>query len=99
MSKGEPPIKRTGRAIGMAVALRALLGRGRRARVEQPPDPLRDRSGHPVGPPPSEGDLDPAERTVPANRRAEGIVAGLLAAAALCAFGFTALYAADGPAT
>lgn len=37
-------------------------------------------------------DLDPSEREVPANRRAETLVAVLLFAAAICGFGFVALY-------
>jgi ubiquinol-cytochrome c reductase iron-sulfur subunit len=39
---------------------------------------------------------DPSERTTPSNRRAETLVALLLGLAAVFAFGFTAVYAADG---
>lgn len=39
---------------------------------------------------------DPSRRDVPANRRAESVVAALLVAAAICGFGFTAIYVVDG---
>jgi len=42
---------------------------------------------------------DPSEREVPANRRAETAVAGLLLLASVFAFGFTAVYALDGKQT
>jgi ubiquinol-cytochrome c reductase iron-sulfur subunit len=45
-------------------------------------------------PPAPESDFDPAQRIVPSNRRAETIVAALLAVAALFGFGFTAVYVA-----
>jgi ubiquinol-cytochrome c reductase iron-sulfur subunit len=64
--------------VGAAVAVRTLW---RAALTRRPPPP-----------PPPESDLDPSERTVPANRRAELIVALLLLLAALCGFGFTAVY-------
>ncbi len=48
--------------------------------------------GGSVPPPPPESDFDPTERTVPASRRAETLVAGLLLAAAACGFGFTVFY-------
>src|SRR5947209_672266 len=68
---------RLARAIGLLVALRtALRAAGRRD----------------IPPPPPESEIDPAERTVPANRRAETLVAALLLAAAVCGFGFTAVY-------
>jgi ubiquinol-cytochrome c reductase iron-sulfur subunit len=85
----------------MMIALRAALRR-RRPPGAAPPGaapPPRDRSGHPLPPQPEAPDLDPSRRDVPANRRAEGIVAALMVGAALCAFGFTALYAADGQNT
>jgi ubiquinol-cytochrome c reductase iron-sulfur subunit len=48
-------------------------------------------------PPASDGaDTDPREREVPANRRAETLVAGLLVLAAVFGFGFTAAYAIEG---
>ena len=45
-------------------------------------------------PPPSppQSDIDPSERTVPANRRAATVLAALLLAAAAFAFGFTVVY-------
>src|SRR5581483_10464681 len=45
-------------------------------------------------PPPPEGSEDVSEREVPANRRAETVVALLLVLAAFCGFGFTAAYVA-----
>jgi ubiquinol-cytochrome c reductase iron-sulfur subunit len=46
----------------------------------------------PAPPPPPESETDPSERTVPGDRRAEALVAGLLFAAAGFGFGFTVLY-------
>lgn len=60
----------------------------------------RQNGGPPTGEPPTaEVKLaaeDPSERTVPANRGAEALVAMLLIAAAVCGFGFTAIYVFDG---
>lgn len=50
----------------------------------------------PAAPPPAaagDSDFDPSERVVPSNRRAETLVAALLALAALFGFGFTVVYA------
>jgi ubiquinol-cytochrome c reductase iron-sulfur subunit len=80
-----PPLGRSGRlrvlsaAAGRLLALRALR---EALRARTPP------------PPPPEGTEDPSEREVPANRRAETLVALLLVLAALCGFGFTAAYVA-----
>jgi ubiquinol-cytochrome c reductase iron-sulfur subunit len=63
--------------LGALVALRTVL---RTATGREQPDPE---------PAP---DIDPRERTVPNNRRAETLVAGLLLAAALCGFGFVVIY-------
>ncbi len=96
---GEPPIRRVGRAAALVMALRAALGRRRGGSAPGTNGAgahLQDRSGRPLPSPPPGVDFDPAERTVPSNRRAEGLVAGLLFAAAVCGFGFTALYATDG---
>ena len=43
-------------------------------------------------PQPPESEIDPSERTVPGNRRAETVVATLLLLAAVFGFGFTAVY-------
>jgi ubiquinol-cytochrome c reductase iron-sulfur subunit len=46
--------------------------------------------------PPADGDGDPRQREVPADRRAETAVAALLALAGLFGFGFLAVYVLDG---
>ena len=43
-------------------------------------------------PPRRRPEVDPRERSVPANRRAETLVAALLLAAAVCALAFTVIY-------
>ena len=61
---------------------------------------VRNRPGARALPPPApESDLDPSRRIVPHNRRAETVVAALCVLAALCAFGFTAVYVATGENT
>jgi ubiquinol-cytochrome c reductase iron-sulfur subunit len=72
------PVRRFARVVGAAVALRTLW---RAALTRRPPPP-----------PPPESDLDPSERAVPSNPRAELLVAVLLVLAAICGFGFTAVY-------
>lgn len=74
----ERPVRKLARLLGVLVALRTSW---RAARSRQPL-PAR----------PQPPDHDPSERIVPANRRAETIVAVLLALAAGCAFGFTVIY-------
>jgi ubiquinol-cytochrome c reductase iron-sulfur subunit len=69
--------------IGKALALLLTLRTFRRDAGKRPPENTR-----PELPPPP----DPSERTVPANRRAETVVAVLLLAAAVAGFGFTAAY-------
>jgi ubiquinol-cytochrome c reductase iron-sulfur subunit len=59
------------------------------------------RQGEPLPPAPSGAETlppgeDPSEREVPANPRAERAIAGLLFAAAVFGFGFTATYVLDG---
>ncbi|HWF51763.1 MAG TPA: Rieske 2Fe-2S domain-containing protein, partial [Solirubrobacteraceae bacterium] len=81
----EPPTRgsRLGRlaaALLAGVMFWRTLGR-RRGSLRPPP------------PPPPESDFDPARRVVPANRRAETLVAALLALAALFGFAFTLIYA------
>jgi quinol---cytochrome c reductase iron-sulfur subunit len=79
MTPEEPqPVRRFATAVGVLVALRTAV---RAARTRQPPPP-----------PPPESEIDPSERTVPANRRAETLVAILLLLAAACGFAFTAIY-------
>ena len=62
MSPDEHPsrVSRGAKALGVLVALRTAL---RAARGRTPP------------PPPPESDIDPSQRTVPANPRAETLVA------------------------
>src|SRR5690348_4396743 len=80
MSPDDPsPLSRGAKAAGVLVALRAAL-RAVRTRGAPPP------------PPPPESDVDPSERTVPANPRAETLVAVLLLLAAGLGFAFTVLY-------
>jgi ubiquinol-cytochrome c reductase iron-sulfur subunit len=82
MSSEKPDrVRRFAQVAAFFVVVRALVRR-RPASLPAPGD--EDR---PVRP-----DEDPSERTVPANRRAETLVAGLLVLAALFGFGFTAVY-------
>ena len=74
------PVSRLAKLVGVLVALRAAW---RVAGSGKPRAPLSRES---------ESDADPARRTVPANRRAESLVAALLLAAAFCGFAFTAIY-------
>ena len=82
MSPQEPDrVRRFARVAAALLAVRALPRRG---------------SAHPSAPededPPVRPVEDPSERTVPANRRAETLVAGLLVLAAVFGFGFTVVY-------
>src|SRR5947209_12143925 len=80
MSPDDPsPVSRGAKALGVLVALRAAL-RAARSRTPPPPPPL------------PESDVDPSQRTVPANPRAETLVAVLLLLAAGFGFAFTVLY-------
>jgi ubiquinol-cytochrome c reductase iron-sulfur subunit len=74
--------RRVASLLGGLVALRALREALRRPRTLPSPHP--------------ESDEDPRRRTVPANRRAELLVAGLLLLAGILGFAFLAAYAADG---
>src|SRR5437764_6428794 len=79
MSTEEPkPVKRLAKLVGVLVALRTSIRAATSPKRMPPPAP--------------ESDIDPSERTVPANRRAETVVAILLLLAAVCGFGFTAVY-------
>jgi ubiquinol-cytochrome c reductase iron-sulfur subunit len=79
----EPPKRaaRAGTIIGALVALRTAV---RAARSRRSPEHLP--------PMPPESDVDPNERIVPGNPRAELLVVVLLALAGLFGFGFTAVY-------
>src|SRR5690348_17546080 len=80
MAAEEPkPVRRLAGLVAAFVALRTSL---RAART----------GGKPPPPAPEDEEVDPSERTVPANRRAETLVAVLLLAAAACGFGFTVIY-------
>ncbi|HET8977201.1 MAG TPA: Rieske 2Fe-2S domain-containing protein [Solirubrobacteraceae bacterium] len=90
-SEGNGPAARVGRGLGVLLALRTAW---RAARREEPV------GGPPPGSPPGSGgadgngsDRDPSERTVPANPRAELLVAGLLMLAAVAGVGFILVYA------
>jgi quinol---cytochrome c reductase iron-sulfur subunit len=66
-----------GKLLGLLVAARTFW---RTAAGREAPLPAPDP------------DVDPSERTVPSNRRAETLVAALLVLAAVFGFGFTAIY-------
>jgi ubiquinol-cytochrome c reductase iron-sulfur subunit len=72
------PVTRAAKVFGALVAVRAAV----RAMRGQTPPPE----------PAPESDIDPSQRTVPANRRAETLVAVLLLLAAAFGFAFTVLY-------
>jgi len=72
----QKPVRVLGGLLGLVVALRASW-HAALSRDKRPP-PVQEK--------------DPAERTVPASRRAETVVVGLLFAAAACALGFIAIY-------
>jgi ubiquinol-cytochrome c reductase iron-sulfur subunit len=82
----------TDRVRGLARALAALLT------VRTAVQTVRARvTGRPLPPPPvAEVDVDPSERSVPADPGAELVVAILLALAGVFGFGFTAAYVLDG---
>jgi ubiquinol-cytochrome c reductase iron-sulfur subunit len=80
MSPDDPtPVSRGAKALGVLIALRTALRVVRRPGTAPPP-------------PPPESELDPSQRTVPANPRAETLVAALLLLAALFGFAFTVIY-------
>lgn len=72
------------RLLGALVALRTAIWAALHRRRTAAEHAQRDGAGEP--------EPDPRERTVPASRRAETVVAALLLAAAVCGFGFTAIY-------
>jgi ubiquinol-cytochrome c reductase iron-sulfur subunit len=75
------PASRLAKALGVLVAARAVLRTMRTGRVPPPPG---------VGG--TQSEIDPSKRTVPSNRRAEGIVAALMLVAAVFGFAFTVIY-------
>ncbi|HEY6396181.1 MAG TPA: Rieske (2Fe-2S) protein [Solirubrobacteraceae bacterium] len=81
MSGEEPtPVKRFARVLALLLAVRTLA---------------RTLAGREPPPPPApESEYDPSQRTVPANRQAETVVAALLLVAALLGCGFVAIYVA-----
>src|SRR5689334_13412700 len=82
-----PPPSERARTAGRLAALGLAARTAWRA--------IRNRPGARELPPPApESDIDPSERKVPSNRRAETVVAVLLLLAGVCGFGFTAIYAA-----
>ena len=76
--ENDKPITRMAKLLGVLVALRTAW---RAARSGAPPPSVAE-SDH----------EDVSQRTVPANRRAETLVAALLLLAAAAAFGFTVIY-------
>src|SRR5947209_7017378 len=87
MTAPDSPEPTPGRAAGRLAALALVIRTAWRAARNREPTPP---------PPPRESDIDPSERTVPSNRRAETLVVVLLLLAAACGFSFTAIYAAAG---
>jgi ubiquinol-cytochrome c reductase iron-sulfur subunit len=82
MSTEDPkPVRRLAGAVALLVAIRTAW---RSVAGREPP---------PAAP---ESEIDPSERTVPSNRRAETVVALLLICSSVFAFGFTAVYVAAG---
>ena len=83
MSSEDPkPVRGIARALAALVAARTAW---RAVKTRQPTPPPPGRGGTP-------SEVDASKRTVPANHRAETLVALLLLAAAVLAFGFTAIY-------
>jgi ubiquinol-cytochrome c reductase iron-sulfur subunit len=87
MSPEQPgPIRRLARAAAAILAVRRLSQTEPVPQAELPPRPPESLTA----------DADPAEREVPANPRAELLVAVLLAAAGLFGFGFLVIYIFEG---
>ncbi len=80
MSPDDPqPVTRVGKVLGALLALRAVVSAA--------------RGRTPESPPPAPGsEFDPRRRVVPANRRAEALVAVLVLVAAVFALAFTVIY-------
>jgi quinol---cytochrome c reductase iron-sulfur subunit len=83
----QAPAKRFGRLVALLAALRVF----RRADRHKPvPVDADEEHEH------AEAEVDPSERTVPGNRRAETLVAALLLIAAAFGFAFTVVYILHG---
>ncbi|HEY2260764.1 MAG TPA: Rieske (2Fe-2S) protein [Solirubrobacteraceae bacterium] len=76
-----PAGRRFAKALGFLLATRTAWRTARRREAPAALEPESDPD-----------QVDPSERTVPASRRAETVVAVLLLLAAVCGFGFTAVY-------
>jgi ubiquinol-cytochrome c reductase iron-sulfur subunit len=88
MTPDDPkPAKRFARVVALLAALRVFRRAHRRGILAVEADPGREHAA---------ADVDPSERTVPANRRAETLVAVLLLIAAVFGFAFTAVYILHG---
>ena len=80
--EGRPGTRRLARALGVFVAVRTAWRAVRR----------RPREGKPLPPMPPESEVDPSKRIIPSSPGAERAVVVLLLVAAVCGFGFTAVY-------
>jgi ubiquinol-cytochrome c reductase iron-sulfur subunit len=80
------PVSWFARVVALLAALRALRRSDRDKVLTDSRSSARQ----------AESDADPRRRIVPSNRRAETLVAGLLLAAAVFGFGFTAVYVLHG---
>jgi quinol---cytochrome c reductase iron-sulfur subunit len=83
----QKPAKRFGRLVALLAALRVFRRAGRHKPVPVDSDPEHEHV---------EAEVDPSERTVPGNRRAETLVAALLLIAAAFGFAFTVVYILHG---
>jgi ubiquinol-cytochrome c reductase iron-sulfur subunit len=77
-SDDQRPLSAAARVLAALVTVRTVLRTARGAERPSPEAPQRD--------------IDPSERIVPANRRAETLVAALLLVAAVCGLGFVVVY-------
>ena len=83
------PAKRIGRVVALLAALRVFRRTDRHKPLPAEPEAEAGRER-------LEPDIDPSERIVPGNRRAETLVATLLLIAAAFGFGFTLVYVLHG---
>jgi ubiquinol-cytochrome c reductase iron-sulfur subunit len=94
MSDGSDGTRSTsvlGRTMGVLVAVRTAWRTARQRSAPPPPPPPGSNGSNGSGP--EDWDKDPSERTVPANPRAELIVAGFLILAACAGVGFIFIFA------
>ena len=87
------PRSRLAGMLGLLIAARTAYRTLRGAEPPADPTPASDAAE------PPRGDSDPSQRTVPADRRAETLVAVLLLLAAVCGFTFLAVYVMSGTNT